>query len=63
MVLIFPLYLFSIYYTEIERKKSLAASTVKIYGRDVVASYKILSMIVIYPVYSIIFSCANYLAY
>ena len=63
IVLLAPLYLISIYFTEIERKKSLANSTVKIYGRDVVASYKILCILVIYPFYSILFSTLNYIAY
>lgn len=45
-----PLGLILRYLSEKERKKALASSKVKILGKDVVASYKIISAAVIVPI-------------
>jgi glycerol-3-phosphate O-acyltransferase / dihydroxyacetone phosphate acyltransferase len=49
------------YLAEIERKKALAGSKVKISGKDVVASYKIMISTVIFPLSSLIFTTAFFL--
>lgn len=51
-----PIRLASSYLAEQHRKKALAASKVKITGRDVVASYKILTLMVLVPATNFIYS-------
>lgn len=47
-------------YTERERMKALANSKVKISGKDVVASYKVLAALVIVPISICIYTAAFY---
>ncbi|XP_053991215.1 uncharacterized protein LOC128883164 isoform X2 [Hylaeus volcanicus] len=65
-----PVRFASSYLAEQHRKKALAASKVKVTGRDVVASYKILTLMVLLPsanlLYSLIFAlcyCSTYTGY
>lgn len=47
---------------EKERKKALAGSKVKISGKDVVASYKVLASIIIVPLSILIYTILFYFA-
>ncbi|GFE53726.1 glycerol-3-phosphate acyltransferase [Babesia ovis] len=49
----FPLYIISKFLAEQHRKKALKASVVKLEGADVVASYKILVLMVITPLFNL----------
>ena len=51
-----PLGLLIKYLSEKERRKALAGSSVKIKGTDVVASFKVMSSFVIFPVASLIYT-------
>ncbi len=51
------------YLSENERKKALANSKVKITGKDVVASFKIMTSIIIFPLSSMVFTTAFFLLF
>jgi glycerol-3-phosphate O-acyltransferase/dihydroxyacetone phosphate acyltransferase len=53
--------LISYYYSEIERRKAVAASKVKVLGKDVVASYKIIASAIVLPTSIIIYTILFYL--
>jgi glycerol-3-phosphate O-acyltransferase / dihydroxyacetone phosphate acyltransferase len=55
-----PLATIVAFYAEKERKKALAGSDVKIKGTDVMASVKVVSMLILYPIYCFLFSTAFY---
>ena len=49
------------YLGEKERRKALAGSKVKILGKDVVASYKIICAVGMFPIYAFLFAFLYYL--
>jgi len=51
----------SFFYKKIKLHKALAGSKVKIQGKDVVASYKILSAMVIVPISILIYTLLFYM--
>lgn len=67
LLMIMPLGMIIAYFAEKERRKALASSSVKVRGVDVMASIKVGSSILLYPVYCFGFTsgfyilCANYL--
>lgn len=60
LLMLAPLASIVAFYAEKERKKALAASDVKVKGTDVMASVKVVSIIVLYPIYCFLFSTAFY---
>jgi len=58
LILMTPVGLYLRYLADQERKKALAGSTVKLMGVDVMASKKIMSAIVIFPLVCIVFTAA-----
>lgn len=61
LVLTGPLAYICKYFGEVERKKALAGSSVKIEGFDVVASYKIICAFILFPLASLGITSAFYL--
>ncbi|KAJ1628948.1 hypothetical protein T492DRAFT_874228, partial [Pavlovales sp. CCMP2436] len=55
-VLGFPLLVVTRYVSENERAKALKGSTVKVTGRDVVATYKVLISLIMTPVLHIVYT-------
>jgi glycerol-3-phosphate O-acyltransferase / dihydroxyacetone phosphate acyltransferase len=60
LLMLAPLATIVAFYAEKERKKALAGSDVKIKGTDVMASVKVVSMLILYPIYCFLFSTAFY---
>lgn len=60
LLMLAPLASIVAFYAEKERKKALAASDVKVKGTDVIASIKVVSMLVLYPLYCFLFSTGFY---
>ena len=56
VIMLGPLGLLIAYQAERERKLALAGSDVKVKGTDVMASYKVLSCLIMYPVYLTFFT-------
>lgn len=56
LLLNLPLALLLRYYSESERRKALKNSKVKVLGKDVVASYKMLASLIIMPISNVIFT-------
>jgi hypothetical protein len=67
ILMLIPLGLTIGYFAEKERRKALATSTVKVLGVDVMASVKVGSSLILYPIYCAFFTmtfyiiCSNYL--
>lgn len=59
--MLIPLALIIQYFAEVERRKALAASNVKVKGVDVMASIKIGTCLCLYPIYLFGFSFLFYL--
>jgi len=61
LMMLIPLGLVVGYFAEKERRKALAGSNVKVRAVDVMASVKVGSSLMLYPIYSILFTIAFYM--
>ena len=59
--MLFPLGMLNIYLAEKARKEALAGSSVKIIGADVMATKKLITTLIVYPILCLGFTATFYL--